>query len=109
MPPILRKRKQKDDELPYPKKNKPDDDKNYFPKKEPDEENDEEPDEEPDEESDEEFNEDILDDEIHIDKNEKPEAYNNLLAIKKEIYRTEPNVETMLITPMRLEDRAQLC
>ena len=110
MPPILRKRKQTDDELPYPKKNKLDDDKNYFAKKEiDDDEIDEEADEEIDEEIDDAFNEDILDYEIHIDKNKKPEAYNNLLAIKKEIYRTEPNVETMLVTPMRLEDRAKLC
>lgn len=38
-----------------------------------------------------------------------PELYNSLKEVKAEIERTEPNVKEMLLTPMRLEDRAQLC
>jgi len=46
---------------------------------------------------------------ISVDKDDNPEAYKNLLAVKKEIARTEPDVKSMLLTPMRLEDRAKLC
>ena len=105
MSPRLRKRKQKTDEtlLPNSKKNKSDDDKNYFTNEENNsDESESENLEEEEENSDE-------SDEIIIDKNKNPEAYNNLLSVKKEIYRTEPNVETMLVTPMHLEDRAKLC
>jgi hypothetical protein len=110
MSPCLRKRKQKTDDalLPNSKKNKPHDDKNNFTKKD---ESDHDPEEDPEEDSEEEINseEEFLVDEINIDKNENPEAYNNLLAVKKELYRTEPNVKIMLDTPMLLEDRAKLC
>ena len=110
MSPCLRKRKQKTDDalLPNSKKNKPHDDKNNFTKKDDSEED---PEEDLEDNSDEEINseEEFSVDEINIDKNENPEAYNNLVAVKKELYRTEPNVKIMLATPMLLEDRAKLC
>ena len=46
---------------------------------------------------------------ILIDKENNPDAYKILLAVKNEIARTEPDVKSMLLTPMRLEDRAKLC
>ena len=42
-------------------------------------------------------------------KNINKEVYINLCAVKKEIANTEPDVEKLLLTPMRLEDRAKLC
>lgn len=45
-----------------------------------------------------------------IDLKEKdPEAYESLQKVHKELERTEPNVYTLLKTPLRLEDRAKLC
>lgn len=46
-----------------------------------------------------------MDDEL---ENLDPEAHKALESVKEEISRTEPNVKVMLITPMRLEDRAKL-
>lgn len=42
-------------------------------------------------------------------KETNPELYDSLQEVKAEIARTEPDVKQMLLTPMRLEDRAQLC
>ena len=64
-----------------------------------DEEEDE--DEEYEDEEDEEDEEEML-------KETNPEAYANLLAVRKEIARTEPNIKELLLTPMRIEDRAKL-
>lgn len=41
-------------------------------------------------------------------KETEPEAYANLQAVKKEIAKTEPNISKLLLTPLRLEDRAKL-
>jgi Lon-like ATP-dependent protease len=38
-----------------------------------------------------------------------PEVHSSLTKVKDEIARTEPSVQNLLLTPMRLEDRAKLC
>ena len=112
MPPRLRKRKQNNEHLDnentkkrkskYEDNEDEDNELNSFPKEESSE-NEESSNEE----------EESLDNEddtsISIDKDDNPEAYKNLLDVKKEISRTEPDVKSMLLTPMRLEDRAKLC
>tara|TARA_A100001011_G_scaffold396780_1_gene495757 strand:- start:3107 stop:4681 length:1575 start_codon:yes stop_codon:yes gene_type:complete len=42
-------------------------------------------------------------------KDEDPESYNELIKVKEELQRTEPDVKDLLKTPLRLEDRARLC
>lgn len=38
-----------------------------------------------------------------------PDAESTLTQVKDEISRTEPSIKDLLLTPMRLEDRAKLC
>jgi len=61
------------------------------------------------EDQDDESTEDDDSSSITIDKDDNPEAYKILRAVKDEIARTEPDIKSMLLTPMRLEDRAKLC
>ena len=50
-----------------------------------------------------------IDEELEKLKQTDPEAHKTLEDIKQEISRTEPNIQDILKTPMRLEDRAKLC
>jgi ATP-dependent Lon protease len=64
-----------------------------------------------DEEDDDSDEEEIFDIEEQLKKLKDidPEAHTALAEIKLEIARTEPDVKMLLLTPMRLEDRAKLC
>ena len=42
-------------------------------------------------------------------KEEEPVLYEELQSIKDEINKTEPNIRTLLATPLRLEDKTRLC
>ena len=59
-----------------------------------------------DDEDEEEFN---VEDEFERLKESNPEAYEVLQKVHQEIHRTEPNIQELLSTPLRLEDRARLC
>lgn len=111
MSPKLRKRKQDDvqldNEIPKKQKMKHDDDTKIKNDESSEEEEDDETSDQ--EEDDECISSEQEDDCILIDKNINPEAHKVLCEVKDEIARTEPNAITMLITPMRLEDRAKLC
>ncbi len=61
---------------------------------------------ESDDEDEEEFN---VEDEFESLKESNPEAYELLQKVHQEIHRTEPNIQELLSTPLRLEDRARLC
>lgn len=50
-----------------------------------------------------------IEEELKKLKKQEPLAFANLHAVKEEILRTEPDAKQMLLTPMRLEDRAKLC
>ena len=50
-----------------------------------------------------------IEEELNMLKDDCPEAFINLQAVKEEINRTEPDVKRLLLTPMRIEDRAKLC
>ena len=60
-------------------------------------------------ESDESDEDDNYDEGIRILKDKDPELYASLQEVNAEIERTEPNVYTLLKTPLRLKDRARLC
>jgi ATP-dependent Lon protease len=66
-------------------------------------------------ESDDSYDEDEEDEEFDVEdeferlKESNPEAYEVLQKVHQEIHRTEPNIQELLSTPLRLEDRARLC
>lgn len=70
---------------------------------------------EEDGESDDSYDEDEEDEEFDVEdeferlKESNPEAYEVLQKVHQEIHRTEPNIQELLSTPLRLEDRARLC
>jgi DNA polymerase III delta prime subunit len=66
----------------------------------------EEEEEDSDDEEDDNFD---IERELEKLKETYPKAHANLQAVKNEIARTEPDVKKLLLTPMRLEDRAKLC
>ena len=76
-----------------------------------DEKSDEKSDEESESESESEESEDDLDydGEMNSLKEKNPELHTALQKVHEEIEKTEPNVYTLLKTPLRLEDRAKLC
>ncbi len=63
-------------------------------------------DEDEEDEEDEDFD---VEDEFERLKESNPEAYETLQKVHQEIHRTEPNIQELLSTPLRLEDRARLC
>lgn len=68
-------------------------------------------DEEETDESSQESSDDDLDyqEEMESLKTKNPELFVSLGKVQDEIQKTEPNVYTLLKTPLRLEDRAKLC
>ena len=73
---------------------------------------DEEDDDYDEEDEDENENDDSIvsiDKELEKIKNSEPAIYLSLLEVKDEIARTEPDVKKMLLTPLRLEDKAKIC
>lgn len=54
---------------------------------------------------------DDLDEETSMEKlkEEDEEAYNNLVLVKEELERTEPDIKKILKAELRLEDKAKLC
>ena len=83
-----------------------DDDDDYEEEAEEDEEDDDEDDEE---DEDEDIMTVVMDKELEKLKNTEPAIYSSLLQVKDEIARTEPDVKKMLLTPLRLEDKAKIC
>jgi ATP-dependent Lon protease len=73
------------------------------------ESDDEDCEEESDSYGDEEDEESDIEHEFDQLKESNPEAYEVLQKVHQEIHRTEPSIQELLSTPLRLEDRAKLC
>jgi len=50
-----------------------------------------------------------FDEELENLKETDPELHDTLKVVQEEIEKTEPNVQVLLKTPLRIEDRAKLC